>query len=38
MSSLRALRFLRTKINMSEVMNKEFVTLTAIGQELKANG
>jgi hypothetical protein len=38
MSSLRALRVLRTKIHMSEVMNEEFVTITVIGRELKANG
>jgi hypothetical protein len=38
MSSLRALRALRTKIPMSEVMNEEFVTITVIGRELKANG
>jgi hypothetical protein len=38
MSSLRALRVLRTKIPMSEVMNEEFVTITVIGRELKANG
>jgi hypothetical protein len=36
--ALRALRVLRTKIPMSEVMNEEFVTITVIGRELKANG
>jgi hypothetical protein len=38
MSSLRALRFSRQKIHMSEVMNEAFVTITADGQELKADG
>jgi len=38
MSSLRALRFSRLKIYISEVMNKAFVTITVDGGELKANG
>jgi hypothetical protein len=38
MPSLRALRFSRTKISMSEVMNEAFVTIMLDGQEHKANG
>ena len=32
------LRSFADKINMSEVMNKEFVTITVDGRELMANG
>jgi hypothetical protein len=38
MSSLRALRFSRQKIHMSEVMIKKSVTITVDGRELKADG
>jgi hypothetical protein len=38
MTSLRALRFSRQKIHMSEVMNRAFVTITVDGEELKADG
>jgi ribosomal protein L30E len=36
--ALRALRFSRQKIHMSEVMNRAFVMITVDSEELKADG
>jgi hypothetical protein len=37
-TAMPSLRFLRTKIHMSEVMNEKFVALAAESQELQADG